>query len=64
MIFRKTRRAYRTDVMQFMKTFGIRSSEELRKIDHRAVMAWECLMREEEGTQEERLKEIVRDEAE
>ena len=32
-----------------MRTFGIHSPEELRKVDHRAVMAWERLMREEEG---------------
>lgn len=32
-----------------MHTFDITSPEELRKIDHRAVMAWERLMREEEG---------------
>ena len=31
-----------------MRTFNISSPEELRKIDHRAVMAWERLMREEE----------------
>src|SRR5215471_11178072 len=47
----RTRRAYRNDVAHFMKTFGIRSPEELRKIDHRAVMAWERLMREDEGIQ-------------
>ena len=47
----RTRRAYRNDVAHFMKTFGIMSPEELRKIDHRAVMAWERLMREEEGIQ-------------
>src|SRR5712691_5983602 len=47
----RTRRAYRNDVAHFMRTFGIRSPEELRKIDHRAVMAWERLMREEEGSQ-------------
>ena len=47
----RTRRAYRNDVAHFMKTFGIRSPEELRKIDHRAVMAWERLMREEEAIQ-------------
>src|SRR5688500_16870361 len=45
----RTRRAYRTDVAHFMRTFNIRSAEELRKVDHRAVMAWERLMREEEG---------------
>src|SRR5919109_1755726 len=31
-----------------MRTFNIQSPEELRKIDHRAVMAWERLMCEEE----------------
>lgn len=45
----RTRRAYRTDVAHFMRTFDITSPEALRKIDHRAVMAWERLMREEEG---------------
>jgi integrase/recombinase XerD len=45
----KTRRAYQHDVAHFMRTFGIRSPDALRKIDHRAVMAWERLMREEEG---------------
>jgi site-specific recombinase XerD len=45
----RTRRAYRTDVAHFMQTFDITSAEELRKIDHRAVMAWERLMREQEG---------------
>lgn len=45
----RTRRAYRTDVAHFMRTFGISTPEELRRVDHRAVMAWERLMREEEG---------------
>jgi len=45
----RTRRAYRTDVAHFMQAFNITSAEELRKIDHRAVMAWERLMREEQG---------------
>jgi site-specific recombinase XerD len=44
----QTRRAYRVDVAHFMRTFNISSPEDLRKIDHRAVMAWERLMREEE----------------
>ena len=47
----RTRRAYRNDVAHFMRTFGIRSPEELRKVDHRAVMTWERLMREEQGSQ-------------
>jgi site-specific recombinase XerD len=44
----QTRRAYRVDVAHFMHTFHISSPEELRKIDHRAVITWERLMREEE----------------
>jgi hypothetical protein len=32
-----------------MCTFGVSSPDELHKIDHRGVMAWERLMREEEG---------------
>jgi integrase/recombinase XerD len=47
----RTRRAYQNDVAHFMRTFGIQSPEELRKIDHRTVMAWERLMREEQGSQ-------------
>src|SRR6187551_3828230 len=47
----RTRRAYHNDVQHFMRTFHIQSPEELRKIDHRAVMAWERLMREEQGSQ-------------
>jgi integrase/recombinase XerD len=45
----RTRRAYRTDVAHFVRTFNITSADELRKVDHRAVMAWERMMREEEG---------------
>src|SRR4030095_6207799 len=47
----RTRRAYQNDVAHFMRTFAIRSPDELRKIDHRAVMAWERLMRGEQGSQ-------------
>jgi integrase/recombinase XerD len=47
----RTRRAYRNDVAHFMRTFGIHSPDDLRKIDHRAVMAWERLMREEQGSE-------------
>jgi integrase/recombinase XerD len=47
----RTRRAYRNDVAHFMRTFGIQSPDDLRKIDHRAVMAWERLMREEQGSE-------------
>ena len=45
----RTRRAYRTDVAHFMRTFNITSPEELRQIDHRAVYAWERELREVEG---------------
>jgi integrase/recombinase XerD len=42
----RTRRAYKQDVQHFMRTITIRSYEELRKVDHRAVIAWERIMRE------------------
>src|SRR5687768_12940593 len=45
----RTRRAYRTDVAHFMRTFNITSPDELRQIDHRAVYAWERQLREVEG---------------
>ena len=45
----RTRRAYRTDVQHFMAYVGITSAEELRRVDHRAVMAWERQLREAEG---------------
>jgi site-specific recombinase XerD len=45
----RTCRAYRTEVAHFIRIFGISTPEELRKIEHQAVMAWERLMREEEG---------------
>src|SRR5438874_7886818 len=47
----RTRRAYRNDVTHFMRTLNIRTPDELRRVDHRAVMAWERLMREEQGSQ-------------
>jgi integrase/recombinase XerD len=43
---KRTRRAYKQDVRHFMRTLTIRSYEELRKVDHRAVIAWERIMRE------------------
>jgi hypothetical protein len=42
----RTRRAYRLDVRHFMATLGITSHAELRQVDHRAVIAWERIMRE------------------
>ncbi len=45
----RTRRAYKLDVAHFMRTLGITTPEQLRQVDHRAVIAWERIMREEEG---------------
>jgi integrase/recombinase XerD len=45
----RTRRAYRLDVAHFVRVIGIRSVEQLRQVDHRAVIAWERLMREHEA---------------
>jgi|SRR5580704_3582747 hypothetical protein len=46
---KRTRRAYKQDVWHFMRTLTIRSYEELRKVDHRAVIAWERTVREIEA---------------
>jgi integrase/recombinase XerD len=46
---RQTRRAYRLDVRHFMRAFDITTSDHLRQVDHRAVMAWERMQREQEG---------------
>ncbi len=45
----RTRRAYRLDVAHFMRTLDITSPDQLRQVDHRAVIAWERIMREQEG---------------
>lgn len=45
----RTRRAYKLDVQHFMQTLRIRTYEELRQVDHRAVIAWERIMREIDG---------------
>ena len=42
----QTRRAYRCDVDHFMRTLGIQSADELRRVNHKAVLAWETYMRE------------------
>jgi integrase/recombinase XerD len=44
----RTRRAYRLDVQHFMATLQISSIDELRQVDHKAVIAWERYMREVE----------------
>lgn len=45
----RTRRAYRLDVRHFMQAMGIETPEQLRQVDHRPVMAWERMQREQEG---------------
>src|ERR1700761_314237 len=45
----RTRRAYRLDVRHFMRSLGISEIDQLRSIDHRAVIAWERMQREQEG---------------
>ena len=45
----RTRRAYRLDVAHFMRTLGIATPDQLRQVDHRAVIAWERIMREQQG---------------
>ncbi len=45
----RTRRAYQLDVAHFMRRLGITTPEQLRQVDHRAVIAWERIMREEQG---------------
>jgi integrase/recombinase XerD len=46
---RQTRRAYRLDVHHFIAALGITKTEQLRAVDHRAVIAWERIQREQEG---------------
>jgi site-specific recombinase XerD len=46
-----TRIAYARDVRHFIRTVQITSREQLRAVDHRAVIAWEWHMREIEGAQ-------------
>ena len=64
---KRTRRAYKQDVQHFMRTLNIRSYEELRQVDHRAVIAWERIMRDSEkaasSTIRRRLAALQPDEA-
>ena len=46
---KQTRRAYQLDVRHFMRALGITSTDALRQVDHRAVIAWERMQREQEG---------------
>jgi integrase/recombinase XerD len=45
----QTRRAYRLDVRHFMRALGIANTAALRQVDHRAVIAWERMQREQEA---------------
>jgi Phage integrase, N-terminal SAM-like domain len=45
----QTRRAYRLDVQHFMRALGITTTAALRQVDHRAIIAWERMQREQEG---------------
>jgi integrase/recombinase XerD len=45
----QTRREYRLDVRHFMRALGVTSTASLRQVDHRAVIAWERMQREQEG---------------
>jgi integrase/recombinase XerD len=45
----QTRRAYRLDVRHFMRALGITTTDALRQVDHRAVIAWERMQREQDG---------------
>ena len=44
----QTRRAYKLDVRHFMPSLGITGTDALRMVDHRAVIAWERMQREQE----------------
>ncbi len=44
----RTREAYRNDVAAFVRSFGIRSPEELRNIGHREVISWKNAMVEQD----------------
>src|SRR2546430_13594660 len=46
----RTRRAYRQDVAHFMRTLNIRTPDQLRRVDHRPVTAWDRLIRGEHGS--------------
>jgi site-specific recombinase XerD len=47
----RTRFAYKKDVRHFTRVVGISRPEQLRQVDHGAVIAWEVHMRETEGLQ-------------
>lgn len=46
---RQTHRAHQFDLRHFMRALDITNTEALRQVDHRAVIAWERMRREQEG---------------
>jgi site-specific recombinase XerD len=58
---KRTRGPYKLDAQHFMRTLHIRSYNELRQVDHRAVIAWERTMREiDEAELSSLFKHLVR----
>jgi len=47
----RTRQAYKLDVQHFLRTLGISDRDQLRQVDHRAVITWERFMREDEDAE-------------
>ncbi|GMU82413.1 MAG: integrase [Planctomycetota bacterium] len=47
----RTRRAYKVDVQHFIRFCGIATPDQLRHVDHRAVIAWERHLRETDGAE-------------
>ena len=43
----QTRLAYRLDVQHFMRALRISSTNALRQVDHRALIPWERMQREQ-----------------
>jgi site-specific recombinase XerD len=46
-----TRKAYAHDVQHFIRMLGITSQHALRRVDHKAVVAWERYIRAVKGVQ-------------
>ncbi len=47
----QTRKAYQADVRHFMHVVGIKNADQLRSVDHKAVIAWERYMRDIEAAE-------------
>ena len=53
------RQAYRLDALHFMATLGVATTDELRRVDHRAVIARERRMREGERSAPPTIRRFV-----